>query len=218
MVVLRRRRCGPTMTREIGSTPSGRTRRWGRRKDRGPRAPAWARYIMTILLLALCGTLIWTRTARYFNPARRFTPPESSSAVPAGQPAAAAWQRDVASSLEAAVHEAGAGNITQAEVGIDRAAALVTAAKVRSETAPPGFFGAVITQLDRAVAAAPENARLSEHATLMRIELAQLRSALESAPAESRIPSKVAVNSPRSIARESTLDPGSLGQTSIDIR
>ena len=216
MVVLRRRRCGPTMTREIWRTPSSRTRRWGRRKDRGPRAPAWARYIMTILLLALCGTLIWTRTARYFNPARRFTPPESSSAVPAGQPAAAAWQGDVASSLEAAVHEAGAGNITQAEVGIDRAAAFVTAAKVRSEAAPPGFFDAVIMQLDRAVAAAPENARLTEHATLMRIELAQLRSALESAPAESRVPSKVAVNSPRSVARDSILDPASLGGNFLD--
>lgn len=178
--------------------------------------PRWSRYTMTILALAVCTTLIWTRTARYFNPARRIAPLETSNAVIAGQGAAATWQRDVASSLETAIREARAGKITQGEVGIDRAAAIVTAAKFRADQARPGFFGATDAQLDRAVAAAPENARLAEHATMMRIELAQLRSAMESEPADSRSMKKVAVNSPRSIPRDFMLDPESLGGTFLD--
>jgi len=204
------------MTHDIWNMPSGRSRQWGRRRDPRPRMPVWARFIVWILLLAVSGTLLWEGAVRWLNPARKFTPPEISAAVPAGQSATAAWQRDVASSLEAAVHEAGAGNITQAEVGIDRVAAILAAAKFRSETAASDFFEATIAQLDRAVAAAPENARLTEHATLMRIELAQLRSALDVAPAESRSLQKVAINSPRSIPRDSTLDPTSLGGTFVD--
>ena len=204
------------MAHDIWNMRSGRTRRWSRRKNPVPRVPVWARLTIGILLLAVSGTLLWEGVAWLLHPAGKATQPETSVAVATAHPATAAWQRDVASSLEAAVHEAGAGNITQAEVRVDRAAALVTAAKVRSETAPPDFFDAAITQLDRAFAAAPENARLTEHATLMRIELAQLRSALESAPAESHSPNKVSINSPRSIARESTLDPASLGGNFLD--
>jgi hypothetical protein len=216
MVASRRKRCGATMTHDIWNMPSGRSRRWARRKNPGSRMPAWARYFVWVLLLAVSGTLLWEGAARWLNPARKFTPPEISAAVPAGQSATAAWQRDVASSLEGAVHEAGAGNITQAEVAIDRAVAFVTGAKFRSETAASDFFGASIAQLDRAVAAAPENARLTEHAALMRIELAQLRSSLETALAESRSLKKVAINSPRSISRDSSLDPASLGGNFLD--
>ena len=209
-------RCGTTMARDTWNKPSGRRRRWGRRRDPRPRMPLWARYSTTILLLALSATLVWTRTARYFTLARRSTQQESSAVVRTGESASVTWQRDVASSLENAVHEAGAGNITQAEVGIDRAAAIVTAAKFRSEAAAPDFFDAAIAHLDGALAAAPTNARLAEHSTLMRIELAQLRSSMEPTPAESRSPKKVAVNSPRSIARDSVLDPASLGGNFLD--
>ena len=213
----RRERCGANMARDIWNMPSGRNRRWGRRESLAPRMPLWARYIVWILLLAVGGTLVWEGTARLLHPARKSAPQEISAAVGARQPATPSWQRDVASSLEAAMHEAGAGNITQAEVGIVRAAAIVTAAKVRSQIALPDFFDGVITQLDRTVAAAPENPRLTEHAMLMRIELAQLRSAWESARAEPRIPSeKVAINSPHSVARGSTLDPASIGGNFLD--
>lgn len=178
--------------------------------------PVWARFTIGFLLLAISSTLLWEGAARLFYPARRASQPEISAPVAAAQLGTAAWQRDVASSRGAAVHEAGAGNITRAEVGLDRAAAVVTAAKVRSETAPPDFFDAAIAQLNRAVAAAPENVRLKEHATLMRIELAQLRSAVDAAPAESPSAKKVGINAPRSVARDSTLDPALLGGNFLD--
>jgi hypothetical protein len=122
----------------------------------------------------------------------------------------------VASSVAAAVQETASGNITQAEVGIDRAAAIVSAAKFRSESATPDFFESTSGQLDRAVARAPQNARLAEHATQMRIELAQLRSAQETAPPDTRSLKKVAIISPYSIPRDSTFDPSVLGGNFVD--
>jgi hypothetical protein len=178
--------------------------------------PTWARFSIGILLAALCGTLLWSGATRFINSAHRSTPSENSATAAAGQPIAIAWQRDTASSLETAVHEAGAGNITQAEVAIDRAAAIVTAAKFRSETATADFFEINLSRLDRAVAAAPDNARLAEHATLMRIELAQLRSALDASPAQSLAPRPVSISSPRSIARDSTLDSEALVGNILD--
>jgi hypothetical protein len=178
--------------------------------------PVWARYIVWVSLVAMTGTLTWEGAARLLDPARKIAPPGISPGLGTGLPAVPSWQRDVASSLEAAIREASAGNITQGEVGIDRAAAVVTAAKLRSETIAADFFETTLTRLDRAVAAAPENARLIEHATLMRIELAELRSALEPAARESRVPSKVAVHSPRTVLRVSTLDPASLGGNFLD--
>jgi hypothetical protein len=216
MVTPQRKRCGATMAREIWNMPSDRSRRWVRRKDRRPRMPVWARYTIWVLLLAVSSTLLWDVARRLLNPAHKSSQPEISAAVAAGQPATAAWQRDVASSLESAVREASAGNITQAEVAIDRAAAFVTAAKFRAEAAAPDFFEITVTQLDRAVAAAPENARLAEHATLMRIELAQLRSAGVAVAAESQNSKRVAVDAPRSVPRDSTLDPASLGGAFLD--
>jgi hypothetical protein len=179
--------------------------------------PAWARYIIWILLLAMGGTVLWSGAARFLNPTRKSASPENLAApAAAGQPAATTWQKDTGSSLETAVREAGAGNITQAEVAIDRAAAFVTAAKFRSEAAEPDFFETSIAQLDRAVAPAPDNARLAEHATLMRIELAQLRSAMDAGPAQSAAPKPVNISAPRSIARDSTLDPKALGGNILD--
>jgi hypothetical protein len=209
-------RCGANMAQDIWNIPSGRSRRWVRRKDAGPRTPTWARFTIGILLAAVCGTLLWSEVARFLNSAHRSAPSENSATVAAGQPVAIAWQRDTASSLETAVHEAEAGNITQAEVAIDRADAIVTAAKFRSETAALDFFEMNLSRLDRAVSAAPDNARLAEHATLMRIELAQLRSALDAPPAQALTPRPVSISLPRSIARDSTLDPTALGGNILD--
>jgi hypothetical protein len=209
-------RCGANMAQDIWNIPSGRSRRWVRRKGAGSRMPTWARFSIGILLAALCGTLLWSGATRFLNSAHRSRPSENSATAAAGQPVAIAWQRDTASSLETAVHEAGAGNITQAEVAIDRAAAIVTAAKFRSETAADDFFEINLSRLDRAVAAAPYNARLAEHATLMRIELAQLRSALDASPAQSLAPRPVSISSPRSIARDSTLDSEALVGNILD--
>lgn len=210
------RRGGASLTQDIWNIPSRRSGRWVRRKDAGPRMPAWARFTIGILLSAVCGTLLWSGVARFLNSAHRSAPSENSATVAVGQPVAIAWQRDTASSLEMAVHEAEAGNITQAEVAIDRADAIVTAAKIRSETTALEFFEINLSRLDRAVAAAPDNARLAEHATLMRIELAQLRSALDAPPAPSLAPRPVSISLPRSIARDSTLDPTALDGNILD--
>jgi len=114
------------------------------------------------------------------------------------------------------MREASAGNITQAEVATDRAAAVVTGARFKGESAPPGFFETAIRQLDQIVAVHPENARLGEHAALMRIELAQFRSALEASPADSGQSKHVGIGAPRTIARDSLLDPKSLGGKILD--
>ena len=178
--------------------------------------PVWARYVVWILLISVGTTLLWERGTRLLHPVHKSWPLEPSVAVASGQPETAAWQRDVASSLEAAVYEATIGNITQAEVGIDRAGSFVTAAKFRSDSAAPDFFESTLGQLDRAVAGAPQSTRLAEHATLMRIELAQLRSALAIAREDSRSLKKVAINSPYSIPRDSTFDPSALRGNFVD--
>jgi hypothetical protein len=175
--------------------------------------PAWARYSILILSLALVGTLIWVRTSRLLWRTAKYSPPEIAAP---GAGAQAPWQRDVASSLDAALNESSAGNITQAEVAIDRAVAFVTAAKYNSNTPAPDFFDVSLARLDRTVAIHPENARLVEHATLMRIELAQLRSSLEPVPAQPDPRMSVAVDAPRAILRDALLDPASLGGNNLD--
>jgi hypothetical protein len=116
------------MAHEIWNMPSEMRRRWGRRKGWVSHMPVWARYVVLILLISVGTTLFWERGTRLLNPAHKSWPPETSVAVASGQPETPAWQRDVARSLEAAVYEATSENITQAEVGIDRAALFVTVA------------------------------------------------------------------------------------------
>jgi len=205
-----------TMAYEIYHPPSGRTRRWGRRKDPGPRVPRWVAILLVILFGATVGTIGWDRAARFFRAGHKaaVTAPAAGTAVP--QPARPEWQADTANALEDGVREASAGNITQAEVATDRAAAVVTGARFKGESAPPGFFETAIRQLDQIVAVHPENARLGEHAALMRIELAQFRSALEASPADSGQSKHVGIGAPRTIARDSLLDPKSLGGKILD--
>jgi hypothetical protein len=177
--------------------------------------PTWARYSILILSLALVGTLIWVRTSRLLWRTPKYSLAETPAPA-ALLPTQAPWQRDVATALDAALNESTAGNITQAEVAIDRATAFVTAAKYNSGTAAPDFFDISLTRLDRTVASHPDNARLVQHATLMRIELAQLRSSLEPAPAQPGPHMSVAIDAPRAIARDAMLDPASLGGNILD--
>ncbi|MGA8142929.1 MAG: hypothetical protein WB987_03445 [Candidatus Acidiferrales bacterium] len=140
--------------------------------------------MLAVLSVILVGTLAW-QGARYAlrgwqeNP--ESAPPPQSSPSLAEQDA---WQRDVGVSLDEAVRHAAEGDLTQTEVAIDRATSILTVARLRSKPVPPEFYEVVIAQLDQILAAYHENTRLIEHVTLARIELAQLRSALESAPAD----------------------------------
>lgn len=111
-------------------------------------------------------------------------PAGSRTATPAP---AIPWQRDVMVSLETAIQEAQSGNLTASEMDVDRASSIVEAARLQLNSAEPDFFSSAIQQLDRVAAVHPENTRLVEHTRLVRIDLAELRSALAgpAPPAES---------------------------------
>ena len=162
----------------IWDTPSGRDRRWVRRRSGIAPAPLYARVAVVLLALALMATLAWQGAQRLLNPAKMsggdtthfFTQPPSDRSV------APEWQTSVSSALEEAAAQ-GASNVTAAEIQADRAAAILTAARVQGQAAAADFFERTVVELDRVLQTHPDNDRLLEHVTLARIELAQLRSA-----------------------------------------
>jgi hypothetical protein len=92
------------------------------------------------------------------------------------------WQRDVFVSLDESVRHAIEGDVTETNVSIDRATSLLTTARLRTQFAPADFFDETLAKLDEILSAYHTNSRLTEHVTLARIELAQLRSSLEPVP------------------------------------
>jgi hypothetical protein len=168
----------------VWKTPSGRSRRWVRRKGTNVPAPLYARLTILIVSVALAATL-----ARYGfrSVVRRIahsapTPAAETAAINRLPSAAVAWQTDALASIEDAIHQAQSGNISAAEVAVDRAASVIEAARVESNSAPPDFFETVSRSLDRALQEHPENSRLFEHVTVTRVDLAQLRSAQSESP------------------------------------
>jgi hypothetical protein len=214
MVAQRQRHCGASMAYDIYDPPSGRTRRWAPRRSGHPEMPGWARFLIVMLVAALVGTVVWDRAPGLISLVRK--PPAAVPATAMARPGATDWQREVANSLEDAAREASAGDITEAEVAVDRAAANVTVARLKAREAKPEFFETTIGQLDRIVGTHPENSRLIEHTAQMGIELAQFRSSLETPPAGAGNASRVGINAPRGIARDTTLDPESLGGNILD--
>lgn len=188
------------MAYEIWNPPSGRTRRWVKRKPSHD-MPVWARLSITALLAILAGSFLWQGVKRVRNsPATS----QNSMIVAASESPGSgsqAWQQDVRGALESAARDAANGNVTQAEMSVDRADAILNAARIQSQTAAPDFFNLTVSDLDRVLAAGPDNPRLIEHVTLSRIDLAQLRSLLEPFPAD--LPALA------SVARKKSGDPGS---------
>jgi hypothetical protein len=213
---------------EFSDSRGERPRRRSRRR-RMP-APRWARFTILALLGVLFGTLGWQGLGNFFHAARKS--PDAAAASAEVRPAPIPWQVDVTSSLESALLAGQAGDITQAEVAVDRAGSFLVAARIESKTAAPEFFTVTIGGLDRALRTHPNNSRLFEHATLTRIELEELRSSMEIAPAldasvagssAADDPSagagkagRVVVASPRTIAANHTLDAASLGGVYLD--
>jgi hypothetical protein len=211
---------------EFSDSPGERPRRRTRRR-RMP-APRWARFTILALLGVLFGTFAWQGLGNFFHAGRKAPEGAETSVRPASIP----WQVDVASSLETAVLEGQAGDITQAEVAVDRAGSFLVAARLESKSAAPEFFTLTIGGLDRALRTHPENSRLFEHVTLTRIDLAELRSSMEIAPAMDASVAgasaadssasgaaktgRVVVASARAIAANHTLDPASLGGVYLD--
>lgn len=119
----------------------------------------------------------------------------------------------MSASFDAAAREATAGNLTAAQMAVDRGAAIIISARVQKRPAAPDYFESSIAQLDSVVRAHPGNERLDEHVNLARIEVAQLRSALETPPANATLSSATsdanpAANFAASTAAKSSVAPG----------
>jgi hypothetical protein len=163
----------------IWDTPSGRDRRWLRRKSGYTPAPVYARVAVVSLAMALMATLAWQGAQRLLDPARMAgsDAPHFFARPPSDRPGVTAWQTALSDALEQAVAQGVGGNITAAEMQADRAATILMTTRMRTPTATPEFFEHTVRELDRVLQTHPDNARLVEHVTLVRIELAQLRSA-----------------------------------------
>jgi hypothetical protein len=140
--------------------------------------------VIILLAVALVGTLAWQGIQALLHPAPKYptvTVPGSENYTArggtAGGAATPAWQTDVADALQGATAEGTAGNVTAAEVQVDRAASIVTSARMQGQKAGADFYTKSLGGLDKALATAPENTRMAEHVTLARMELANLRSA-----------------------------------------
>jgi hypothetical protein len=176
---------------KLWDTPSGRKRRWAKRKGAYTPAPMYARVVVVLLAAALLGTLFWQGVQRLLHPSETgrgaaTAKPSTETETRAGLPA---WQSGALDALAAAKLQGANGDITAAEVEVDRMDAILVSSRMQQQRAAPDFFANSIAALDRVLQTHPDDQRLFEHVTLARIELAQLRSAqdlLPGAPAEER--------------------------------
>jgi len=231
----------------VWGTSSGRTRRWQRRRDFRVPVPLYVRLTVLTLSVTLGGTLAWHGARLALHPrGRSLGTPDRLPPGPASPDSAVLeWQRDALESIETGVREANKGNITAAEVAVDRAGSDIEEARVQAHAPTPDFFEVASAALDRVLQQQPENARLFEHATIARIDLAQLRSTVSGpshlhASASTPDPSEnkstagsstagsgsvgpvaserrsLVIAAPREIAANHALNPEALGSDSID--
>ena len=157
-------------------------RHWRSRRRKGRSAPWYGPAIVLGIAAVLVGTLAW----KGFQFALRWSGHASAEQVSqltsnVAPSATDPWQRDALESIDAASAEAQGGNITAAEMAVDRAASIVEAARIEARKPPAEFFEMAAAGLDGVLRRQPENQRLVEHVTLARIELAQLRSLIAGA-------------------------------------
>jgi hypothetical protein len=229
----------------IWQTPSGRSRRWVKRKDTNIPAPLYARLTILALLVVLVATLAWYGGRSLWQRVSRSEPaPVAQAPSMPRSSGTASWERDVLASIESGIHSAQGGNITAAEVAVDRAGSMIEAARVDSNGASPDFFDTASRSLDRALQTHPDNSRLFEHVTAARVNLAQLRSTRAGSPStaadaagtaatasQSEKPAgdeqeraftpggsqkTVTLSAPREIAANRLLNPEALGGDTID--
>ncbi len=197
------------------NTPGGHSHGWHRRRrHRGlSSAPAFVRYAVLALAAVLVITLGWRGVRWTMHPSRAHSDGMPAPYAPVAPPSEL-WQRDFAETLDSAARDAGEGNISSAEIAVDRAESMITAARLQSRAAEPDFFAASLANLDRVLAKRPDDQRLLEHVTLARIEVAAFRSSL--VPPVARTVMYVSVGAPREIAANQLLDPASLGGKYLD--
>ena len=173
------------MARSLWDTPSGRDRRWTKRREAYAPAPAYVRIVIVLLAATLVGTLAWQGIQTLRHPAAKFSPiipPGDTKYVAregtgAGSNALAIWESDVLGALQSAAAQGAAGNVTAGEVEVDRAASIVMSARMQGQKVSPEFYAKSLKALDEVLKTKADNSRLLEHVTQARIELADLRSA-----------------------------------------
>ncbi len=173
----------------------------------------YARILIPILLLLLFGRLVWQGAHSLMHSGRapghaNFAGAQSESSVPP-------WVRDFTDSLDAGVRAVARGDLSAAEIEADRAESFVTIARLEGRPAPPDFFKSASAQLDRVMQQNPEDRRLFEHVTSVRIELAALRSSQELAP-PAPAGGRIAIEAPRQIQAGQTLNPATLKGNYLD--
>jgi hypothetical protein len=202
--------------------------------------------VIVLLAAALVGTLAWQGIQALMHPAPKplaIAPlPNTTYAAKTGitSDGAAAWEPDVAGALRSAQLQGASGNATAAEVEVDRAASIILSARMGNPRASAGFSAATIQALDGILKTQPDNARVLEHVTQARIEVAALRSAETLGPGISEkphdqegltslnvgpdavaphavaVPGHVVIASPRALDPDTTLDRAKLGGDYLD--
>jgi hypothetical protein len=143
------------------------------------------RYTVLALAAVLVVTLGWRGVRWTMHPPRRQAinaPAPDASAVGVAQSSdGSSWERDFRYALASAETDSEAGNISAAEISVDRAESLVTVARLQSQPASPEIIVSALAKLDQILTQHPDDARLLEHVTLARISLAELRSSMSPA-------------------------------------
>jgi hypothetical protein len=192
-----------------------------------PSAPAYVRYTVMLLAVALVVTFTWRGIRWTMHDARPVPVASGSTYAPSSAEAIAArsalWQHDFSDTLDGAARDAGAGNISSAEMAVDRAETMITASRLTPGSAAPNhdYFATALAKLDRVLQQHPDDQRLLEHVTLARISLAELRttyddtrgvSSRDDAPASGI----VQITAPREISANQTLSPKTFGGSYLD--
>jgi hypothetical protein len=191
--------------------------------------PTWAGRIIIVLALALVGSFVWQGYEWYVQRGKALS---NSGVIPGGTSAAVLhrdeappWQIDSQEAINAAADDAKGGKITAAEMGLDRADSIIMAAQERNDSAAPEFFENCVNLLDKTTSAHPEEQRLVEHATQVRIDLAQLRSTMNQGPALAAVKTstgktakagRVSIYAPKSLDADETFNPETAGGWYLD--
>jgi hypothetical protein len=179
---------GDAMGSPMWPAPRSRGRRRHSHSLQDRREPNWVRVLVIAALVAVVGTLAWWGVTDMVPRSHRVPPPPPKFVAKPDAGSPSTWQRETAASFDAALREATAGNLTAAQMAVDRGTAIITASRVQKQSAAPDYFETSIAQLDRVVKAHPGNERLDEHVNLARIEIAQLRSSLDAQAANAAAP------------------------------
>jgi hypothetical protein len=186
-------------------------------------APPFVRYTVLALAAVLVITLAWrgVRWTMHAPQRQMMNGPmqDASATADAHSPDAEPWQRDFTYALASAATDAAAGNISAAEISVDRAENFVTVARLQSLAAEPDFIAYALAELDQISKQRPDDARLLEHVTLARISIAELESSLDTDARGINPPPgtiRISIGVPREIAANQTLDRKSLGGSYLD--